>query len=179
MLAGLGILDIGVRTAHLIAVHFRSLEKLRAASLAEIFAAPEMGGGLLKDIEKLQERYPTCAALSVEQIMGSATIPKRTEEQLRSEAARRPHEKTPWALIEQLRGRGVAAKSLYDFVRSTAGETVFSELAGLGVKLTEDIEKRDGPQPLAGMTIVVTGTLQQIHARRDQKENRGAGRQNE
>ncbi len=162
VLAGLGILDIGVRTAHLVAEHFRSVEKLHAASLADILAAPEMGGGMLKDIEKLHERYPACAALSVEQIMGSSPIPQSEENEIKNALPRRSHEKTPWELIQQLRGRGVAAKSLYDFLHSDAGKKIFSELAGLGVKMTEEVEARDGPQPLAGMTIVVTGTLTQF-----------------
>jgi DNA ligase (NAD+) len=166
VLAGLGILDIGVRTAQLVAHHFGSLEKLRAASLAEILQAPEMGGGVLKDIEKLQERYPDCAALSVEQIMGSAPIAKKAEEEIREAPARRAHEKSPWELIQQLRGRGVAARSLYDFLHSSAGGKTLNELTSLGIKMTEDAAKHSGPQPLAGMTIVVTGTL--THFKRDE-----------
>ena len=71
VLAGLGILNIGVRTGQLVAQHFGSLEKLREASLADILQAPEMGGGMLKDIEKLHERYPEAKDLSVEQVMGA------------------------------------------------------------------------------------------------------------
>jgi len=159
VLAGLGILNIGVRTAQLVAQHFGSLEKLRAASLADILQAPEMGGGVLKDVEKLRERYPACAGLSVEQIMGAASIPKKVEEELKEAEARRTHEKTPWELIEQFRGRGVAARSLYDFLHSDAGEKTLDELVKLGLKMTEDAPKRSGLQPLAGMTVVVTGTL--------------------
>jgi DNA ligase (NAD+) len=159
VLAGLGILHVGVRTAHLVASHFHSLEKLHAASLADILNAPEMGGGVLKEVEKIQERHPAVAALSVEQIMGAATIPSKAERELREAPAQSVHKKTPWESIEQLRGKGVAAKSLYDFLHSAPGEKVFAELEALGVKLTEDIVRRAGPQPLAGMSIVVTGTL--------------------
>jgi DNA ligase (NAD+) len=163
VLAGLGILNIGVRTGQLVAQHFGSLEKLRAANLAEILQAPEMGGGVLKDIEKLQERYPELKELSVEQIMGVTgkvgQLSKKEEEALKALPARRAHEKSPWELIEQLRGRGVAAKSLYDFLHSEAGEAVLDELVSLGLKMTEEAPKRSGRQPLAGMTVVVTGTL--------------------
>ena len=58
-----------------------------------------------------------------------------------------------------MRGRGVAAKSLYDFLHSEAGEKTLDELVSLGLKMTEDAPKRSGRQPLAGMTVVVTGTL--------------------
>jgi NAD-dependent DNA ligase len=118
-----------------------------------------MGGGVLKDVEKLQERYPDTADLSVEQIMGAGELDKKVEEKLKALPARRAHEKTPWELVEQLRGRGVAAKSLYDFLHSDAGEKTLDELVSLGLKVSEDAPVRKGPQPLAGMTIVVTGTL--------------------
>jgi DNA ligase (NAD+) len=159
VLAGLGILHVGVRTAQLVAAHFHSLEKLHAASLAAILNAPEMGGGVLKEIEKLQERHPAVAALSVEQVMGAAVIPEKAERELRDAPAQSAHKKSPWESIEQLRGKGVAAKSLFDFLHSAPGEKVFAELDSLGLKLTEDIVHRTGPQPLAGMSIVVTGTL--------------------
>ena len=162
VLAGLGILHVGVRTAQLVATHFHSLEKLHAASLADILNAPEMGGGVLKEVEKLQERHPAVAALSVEQIMGAAAIPADLERELRDAPAQSAHKKSPWESIEQLRGKGVAAKSLYDFLHSAPGEKVFAELHSLGLKLTEDIVHRAGPQPLAGMSIVVTGTLTQF-----------------
>ena len=161
VLAGLGILDIGVRTAQLVAQHFGSLEKLRAASLADILQAPEMGGGVLKDVEKLRERYPVVEGLSVEQIFGAvgAPISKKVEEGIRGTEARRGHEKTAWELMAQLRGKGVAARSLYDFFQSDAGGKKLDQLFKRGFKITEDAPKRSGRQPLAGMTVVVTGTL--------------------
>jgi DNA ligase (NAD+) len=162
VLAGLGILHVGVRTAQLVAAQFHSLEKLMAASLAEILNAPEMGGGVLKEIEKLREKHAEVGALSVEQIMGAVAIPEQVVRALHAAPARRAHEKSPWAAIEQLRGKGVAAKSLYAFLHSSAGGKVFAELESLGVKLSEEVVQRAGPQPLAGMTIVVTGTLTQF-----------------
>ncbi|HUO10561.1 MAG TPA: NAD-dependent DNA ligase LigA [Phycisphaerae bacterium] len=163
LLAGLGILNIGVRTGQLVAQHFGSLDKLREASLADILQAPEMGGGMLKDIEKLRERYPEVHDLTVEQLMGATgkrgELSENKEAELKALPARRAHEKSPWELIEQLRGRGVAAKSLYDFLHSDAGKKTLDELISLGLKVTEDAPKRSGNQPLAGMTVVVTGTL--------------------
>ncbi len=159
VVAGLGILDIGVRTGQLVAQDCGSWATVRGASLAEILSAPERGGGLLKDVEKLRERYPVAAELSVEQILGAAEIPAKVERELKGAAARKAHEKSPWELIEQLRGRGVAARSLYDFLHSESGEKVLEELEGLGIKMEEERVERSGPQPLAGMTVVVTGTL--------------------
>ena len=49
--------------------------------------------------------------------------------------------------------------TLFQFVHSAAGEKTFRQLAELGVKLEEPQARRTGPQPFAGKTIVVTGTL--------------------
>jgi len=43
LLAGLGILHVGTRTAQIVAQHFGTLEKLRAASLEEIDGIRDMG----------------------------------------------------------------------------------------------------------------------------------------
>ena len=53
----------------------------------------------------------------------------------------------------------LVAKSLFDFVQSRAGKKVLAELEKLGLKMEEPQVERSGPQPLAGMTVVVTGTL--------------------
>lgn len=62
--------------------------------------------------------------------------------------------------IDAVPGMGeVVAKSLHDFVQSDAGKKTLSELKTLGLKTNEPKVARNGPQPLAGKTIVVTGTL--------------------
>ncbi len=100
MIAGLGILHIGTRTAAEITEHFDTLEKLQAASLQDIDDVPNIGE--------------------------------------------------------------VVAKSLYDFLQSDAGKKTLAELKSLGLKTSEPKAVRSGPQPLAGKTIVVTGTLQKF-----------------
>jgi DNA ligase (NAD+) len=65
--------------------------------------------------------------------------------------------------LERVSGFGpVRAASLYKFFHSPAGEQLVKDLRDLGVKLTEDTAPRAAAAaaaPLAGKTIVVTGTL--------------------
>ena len=98
LLAGLGVLHVGIRTAQIVAQHFGSLEKLRASSLEEIDALRDLGP--------------------------------------------------------------VVAQSLYDFLHSATGQQTLDELTALGLTTTQEAIKRSGPQPLAGQSIVVTGSLE-------------------
>src|SRR5262249_48388110 len=52
------------------------------------------------------------------------------------------------------------AESIYNFFHSPGGEKLVAELRELGLKLTEDVKKPAAGGPLAGKTVVVTGTLQ-------------------
>lgn len=52
----------------------------------------------------------------------------------------------------------VIAQSVYDFLHSERGRHVIEELRRCGVKMTEDVAEME-ERPLAGKTIVVTGTL--------------------
>lgn len=62
--------------------------------------------------------------------------------------------------ITAIHGIGdIVARSLYDFLHSDAGKATLDELAALGLNTVEPKIERTGPQPLAGKTIVVTGTL--------------------
>ena len=104
LLAGLGILHIGNRTAQQVAQYFGTLDQLEQATLEQIDAVPDVGE--------------------------------------------------------------VVAKSLYDFLQSTAGRKTLAELRQLGLKVDEPRAARAGPQALAGKSVVVTGTL--AHFTRDQ-----------
>lgn len=108
LLAGLGILHVGNRTAQIIAEHFGTYDKLAAATLEEIDDIPGMGE--------------------------------------------------------------VVAKSLHDFLQSDAGKKTFEEFRKLGLKLEEPQPERAEHQPFAGMTIVVTGTLQKFSRSEIKKE---------
>jgi DNA ligase (NAD+) len=52
------------------------------------------------------------------------------------------------------------AESIHRFFHSPTGEKLVAELRELRVKLTEDVRTTGGDTPLAGLTVVVTGTLQ-------------------
>jgi DNA ligase (NAD+) len=162
VLAGLGILHIGVRTAQLVAERFPTLAALQAAPLQDVLRVPEMGGGVVDDFAKYQARYPEFGQLTLEQLFGLAKMPAELAHWLQSAEARGTREKRPADIAADLKTRGVAAQSLYQFLHSAAGEKTFRQLADLGVKLEEPQVKRTGPQPFAGKTIVVTGALQSL-----------------
>jgi DNA ligase (NAD+) len=170
VLAGLGILHIGVRTAQVITESFPTLDALESATFEEILSAPDMGGGVLEDLRRYQERYADLKEISPEQIFGFEPIPAAIRKKLESNALKGPREKSPMELIEEIRGKGVAAQSLYSFLHSKEGKRTLDELKTLGVKMDEPRAVRSGPQPLAGMTIVVTGTLK--HFKRNEIEEK-------
>ena len=59
------------------------------------------------------------------------------------------------------------AESLHEFCHSDYGQTIFRELAEVGVELFDpEPEESENESPIAGKTIVVTGTLQ--HFKRDE-----------
>ncbi len=60
----------------------------------------------------------------------------------------------------------IIAKSVHDFLHSEHGRQTFAGLAEVGVQLTEEVDQEDATGPLAGKTLVVTGTLQ--HYSRDE-----------
>ncbi len=159
VLAGLGILHIGVRTAHLLAEQFPTLAQLQAASIEEILRTPEMGAGVIEEFRKYQERFAEFGEMSLEQFFGLEKLPAKLERWLEEAPARSEREKRPAEIAAELRKKGVAGQSLYQFLHSAAGEKTFKELAAMGVKLEEPRVERSGPQPFAGKSIVVTGTL--------------------
>jgi len=53
----------------------------------------------------------------------------------------------------------IIAQSVYDFLHSERGRRIIAELKECGVKMEEEIAVSRQSQPLAGKTIVVTGTL--------------------
>jgi NAD-dependent DNA ligase len=118
-----------------------------------------MGAGVIDEFRKYQERFPEFAEMSLEQFFGLEKLPARLERWLEDAPARSEREKRPSEIAEELRKKGVAGQSLYQFLHSAAGAKTFKELAALGVKLEEPRVVRAGPQPFAGMSIVVTGTL--------------------
>lgn len=52
------------------------------------------------------------------------------------------------------------AGSIHQFLTSEQGRKVIDDLRAVGVNLVQPKKKVDGPQPFAGMSIVVTGTLE-------------------
>jgi DNA ligase (NAD+) len=52
------------------------------------------------------------------------------------------------------------ARSIHQFLTSERGRQVIADLAAAGVNMTQPAKTPNGPQPFAGMSIVVTGTLE-------------------
>jgi len=161
LLAGLGILNIGVSTARALATHFGSLEALRKAPLRDMLAAPEMGGGVIADAEKLQGRYEVLGKLSLEQLFGVADIAPDTQQRIEATPPAGANQKSPWDAMQALRKKAVAARTLYAFLHSAGGKRTLDDLEALGLQTTTDAPvAAKGPQPLAGKTVVVTGMLE-------------------
>jgi len=53
----------------------------------------------------------------------------------------------------------VIAESVYEFVNSPRGRRIFEDLLQCGLKLTEEAAETQGPSPLSGKTLVVTGSF--------------------
>ena len=56
----------------------------------------------------------------------------------------------------------VIAESVYAFFHSEAGRQAVDRLRQAGVKIASQAPAQAGPQPLAGKTVVVTGTLEKL-----------------
>ena len=66
----------------------------------------------------------------------------------------------PLEALDDIPGLGeVVAQSLHDFLHSPTGTALLDDLIALGVKVDVTASVPAGPQPFAGMTFVVTGTL--------------------
>lgn len=62
--------------------------------------------------------------------------------------------------LQEVEGIGPeVAKSIRHFFESPAGKKAWQALRDAGVNMTQPKVKKSGPQPLAGKTLVVTGTL--------------------
>lgn len=63
--------------------------------------------------------------------------------------------------LEELEGIGPElAKSIHTFLHNDSGKHTIQTLREVGVNMTQPKRQTAGPQPLAGKTIVVTGTLE-------------------
>lgn len=65
--------------------------------------------------------------------------------------------------LQRIEGIGPElAQNIHKFLNSDSGRRTIEELRGVGVNMTEPKRESTGPQPLAGKTIVVTGTLERF-----------------
>jgi len=69
----------------------------------------------------------------------------------------------------------VIAHSVHEFFGSQAGRETIARLKAAGVKMTADRPQRAGRQPLAGKTVVITGTLAQLSRAQAEQAVKDAG----
>lgn len=185
VLAGIGILHVGTTAARKVATAFNDLERLQAATIDEIHAAifdnatsrdTKSAEGLAEKIRKsLDTLYPPSAGLfstpanSVSEMLDAvaghdATLGKRLNEDRRerlADAFSAPKDllaATEQGLVEALTAP-VVATSLRRFLDSASGQHVLQSLKDAGVRLTEARQQLAAGAPLAGLAVVVTGTL--------------------
>jgi len=70
---------------------------------------------------------------------------------------------------EVLEEEKAIADSVYTFLHSVPGQQLIEQLQSLGVNMTQPKRKTAGPQPFAGKTIVVTGSLEH-YSRKDAED---------
>jgi len=65
--------------------------------------------------------------------------------------------------LQEIEGIGPElAQSIYTFLHNESGQHTVEGLRRAGVNMTQPKRKAAGPQPFAGKTVVVTGTLEPV-----------------
>jgi DNA ligase (NAD+) len=175
VLAGLGIRHVGGTTASDLAKSFASMEELLGAEAAEIRRALTRPSVIAQRLrEALQE--PAVQArlrdLSGPKLAeGVRSLKVKGMDKPKAEAlsqkfpaggelAKAGAEEITAALKED--EPSVIAQSLHSFLHSDSGREIIERLAKAGVAMSQPRGTADADQPLAGKTVVVTGTLEQF-----------------
>ncbi|MFN4244174.1 MAG: NAD-dependent DNA ligase LigA [Tepidisphaerales bacterium] len=192
VLAGLGIPHVGGTAARKVAQAFGDLDKLSAAGIPELHAAifdnasRADGKSELRLAESLHRRLRSLADdADGGDLFSAAGRIESTEALLDAVAAADPQlarrltddrrerlidqfpeprrllAATPRQIADALTAP-VVASQLHRFLHSDEGRTIFRQLRDAGVVLSERVEAPAGPTPLAGQTVVVTGTLERF-----------------
>lgn len=191
VLAGIGIPHVGVTAARKVAETFGSLDALQAASISELHAAifdhaaAKDSKTACKIAAELHELLGRMYGRGGGGLFEARSLPATTEEllqaagKLSTNLAKRLSEdrrerlldafETPESLlsadeeaIAEALTAPVVASSLHRYLQSEQGRAVLDGLAAAGVDLTERRHEVAADAPLAGKTVVVTGTLERF-----------------
>ncbi len=143
VLAAMNIRHIGSSTAEVLAEHFGSMEALAEAACSS--PSPSEGGGRGEGEEG-------------ENASDAGKKSKRKKKSSEATLGLFAAEDDPLQAVEGI-GPEVS-RSLRQFFTSDAGHKTWKALASAGVNMTQPRRARSAHQPLAGKTVVVTGTLE-------------------
>ena len=201
VLAGLGIRHVGGSVAGDLAAAFESMDALAAAdrqairraltrtsviaqrvadAVAEHFRrrASAGGGGLFAPAATDATDHA-----DVEAFLKGLKVPGLAADQRRAIAQAYPtvpqlRDATAEELTHAMKEdeSSVIADSVYAFLHSQAGRKVVDDLKSVGVQMRrQQTAVKAGPQPLAGQTVVVTGSLETLSRGQAQKAIQAAG----
>ncbi len=189
LLTALGIPLVGVRTAELLAESFRSMANLRKAKEAEIMAVLQReagnrkGGTKVSAVETLAKKIcmffegdegraavdQSAQNLSFIEQFRLIAVPKLMKQQTFD--ARAPKLAEYFSSLQELAGASEdvvraalggerrIAREVYSFVNDKVSGDVLDKLVELGLTMVQPESERSADGPLAGKTVVVTGTL--------------------
>jgi DNA ligase (NAD+) len=188
VLAGLGIRHVGGTTAGDLVKTFRSIDDLLAAAQAEIRLAltrPSVIAQRLHKALQAEEARSKLKGLSGDSLLNAVRALKvKGMDKQKAEAVVAKLStggELCKASAEDLTGvmkedePSVIAESLHSFLRSEAGQDVIHRLRDVGVKMSQDAPAATGEQPLAGKTVVVTGTLEGFSRQEAEEAIKAAG----
>ncbi len=165
VLAALNIRHVGSSTAELLAEHFLTMDALAEAatttpspskgdgrgdgSAPSPFKGEGRGEGQLPKKSKRSSRRTTAPSLFGESAGDDSQIASSSKSQ------------TPVDPLQEIEGIGPeVAATIRHFFTSAAGRKTWQALRDAGVNMTQPRRAKSTHQPLAGKTLVVTGTLE-------------------
>lgn len=146
VLAALNIRHVGSSTAELLAEHFLTMEAL--AKAATTTPSPSKGEGPTpKRVKRSSQRTTAPSLFGADADDDSQTAPPVKS-------------KPPADPLQEIEGIGPeVAATIRHFFTSAAGRKTWQALRDAGVNMTQPRRAKSDHQPLAGKTLVVTGTL--------------------
>lgn len=150
VLAALNIRHVGSSTAELLAEHFGSMDAL--AEAATTTPSPSQGEG------RREGPTPKRPKRSSQRTTAPSLFGADTDDD--SQTAPPVKSKPPADPLQEIEGIGPeVASTIRHFFTSAAGRKTWQALRDAGVNMTQPRRAKSDRQPLAGKTLVVTGTL--------------------
>ncbi|QDV92457.1 DNA ligase [Phycisphaerae bacterium RAS2] len=151
VLAALNIRHVGSSTAELLAEHFGSMDALAEAATTTL--SPSKGEG------RGEGPTPKRAKRSSQRTTAPSLFGADTDDD--SQTAPPVKSKPPADPLQEIEGIGPeVASTIRHFFTSDAGRKTWQALRDAGANMTQPRRAKSAHQPLAGKTLVVTGTLE-------------------